>query len=155
MWLVICLTVLGLLLLAIEVIVPGMIVGALGLLALGGAIAAAYAGFGVVWGTFALGIILLVVSLGFALWLYLFPRTFIGRRLMLNSTSGVKVPDTVRDALVGKTGIALTSLRPSGRAEIEGKRYDVVAEGGLVEMRSPIRVIGSDGMRIVVRAERA
>lgn len=153
MWLVIGLTLLGLGLLAIEVIVPGMIVGVLGLLGLIGAIVAAYAAFGVVGGTLALGIILLVVTMGFALWLYLFPRTFIGRRLMLKSTAGVMVQDDVRHALVDKTGIALSSLRPSGRAEIEGKRYDVVAEGGLVEIHTPIRVISSDGLRIVVRAD--
>ncbi len=153
-WLVLGLTLFGLAMLAIEVIVPGMILGALGLLALGGAVAVAYSGFGFVWGTFALGIIVLVVSAGFVLWLYLFPRTFIGRRLMLNSTSGVMVTDAARESLVGQTGIALTGLRPSGRAEIAGKRYDVVAEGGLVKAQAAIRVVGTDGMRIVVRVER-
>lgn len=154
LWLVISLTVLGLVLLAIEVIVPGMIVGALGLLALAGAIVAAFVGFGFVWGCFALGAILLVVSIGFAFWLYLFPRTFIGRRLMLNSTSGLAAPDAVRSGLVGKPGIALTGLRPSGRVEVDGKRYDVVAEGGFVAEHEPIRIVSVDAMRIVVRAQR-
>ena len=60
----------------------------------------------------------------------------------------------MRDSLVGKTGIALTGLRPSGRAEVEGKRYDVVAEGGFVSQHEPVRIISTDGMRIVVRADR-
>lgn len=154
LWLVIGLTLIGLTLLAIEVIVPGMIVGALGVLALMGAIVAAFVGFGFVWGCFALGVIVLVVAVGFAGWLYLFPRTFIGRRLMLNSTSGAREVDAVRDGLVGKSGIALTMLRPAGRAEVDGKRYDVVAEGGFVSEHEPIRIVSTDGMRIVVRANR-
>jgi len=35
--------------------------------------------------------------------------------------------------MVGKTGVALTSLRPAGMGEFEGVRRDVVSEGGFID----------------------
>ena len=51
---------------------------------------------------------------------------------------------------VGKTGIAITSLRPSGTALIQGQRLDVVTVGGFVEKDTEIKIIRIDGNRIVV-----
>lgn len=53
--------------------------------------------------------------------------------------------------LVGRDGIALTSLRPAGVAEIDGKRVDVVTEGGFVSQSTVIRVVTVEGTRVVVR----
>lgn len=54
--------------------------------------------------------------------------------------------------LVGKTGKALTPLRPGGAAWIEGERYDVVSLGQFIETDQPIRVLEVHGSRIVVEA---
>ena len=51
----------------------------------------------------------------------------------------------------GKKGIALTTLRPSGTAEINGKRVDVVTESSYVEQGKKIKVIAAEGMRVVVK----
>jgi membrane-bound serine protease (ClpP class) len=53
--------------------------------------------------------------------------------------------------LVGKDGITITSLRPSGTAEIEGKRIDVVSEGGFVAQGATVTVTFVEGTRVVVR----
>lgn len=53
--------------------------------------------------------------------------------------------------LIGEEGIALTTLRPSGTAEINGKRVDVVTESSYVEKGKKIKVIAAEGMRIVVK----
>jgi len=50
------------------------------------------------------------------------------------------------------TGVALTQLRPSGTAKIGGQRVDVVAESGLIERDTEIKVVAVEGMRVVVRA---
>ncbi|ABR49178.1 protein of unknown function DUF107 [Alkaliphilus metalliredigens QYMF] len=55
------------------------------------------------------------------------------------------------DALVGKEGVAISYLRPSGTVEVEGERLDVVSEGGFIESGSMIRVVQVEGRRIVVR----
>ncbi|MFS8065659.1 MAG: NfeD family protein, partial [Byssovorax sp.] len=51
----------------------------------------------------------------------------------------------------GARGIALSPLRPSGIAEIAGKRTDVVSDGAYVPSGEPIEVIRLDENRIVVR----
>ncbi|MFU8770379.1 MAG: NfeD family protein [Desulfotignum sp.] len=51
---------------------------------------------------------------------------------------------------IHKTGVAVTDLRPSGTALIEGKRLDVVTNGDYVDAGTRIRVTGVAGNRIVV-----
>jgi len=57
-------------------------------------------------------------------------------------------------SLLGKKGIAKTILRPSGIAEIEGKRYDVVTRGEFIEPGKVIIVDEVQGNRIVVQIKR-
>jgi membrane-bound serine protease (ClpP class) len=54
-------------------------------------------------------------------------------------------------ALTGKTGVAVTTLRPSGKAEIGGEFFTVEADGLFVEAGSEIKVTRVYGNRIVVR----
>lgn len=53
-------------------------------------------------------------------------------------------------ALVGKTGVAVSVLRPAGKAEIEGTVYVVETNGAYVESGSPVRVVRVRGNRIIV-----
>jgi len=53
--------------------------------------------------------------------------------------------------LFGKTGIASSTLRPSGKAEIEGHSYSVETEGLFIESGKAIKVIAIRGSRIIVR----
>lgn len=53
--------------------------------------------------------------------------------------------------LTNKKGIAVSTLRPAGIAEIEGKRRDVVTQGEYIEKGTEIIVIEIEGSRIVVR----
>ncbi|MHC4875686.1 MAG: NfeD family protein [Planctomycetota bacterium] len=54
-------------------------------------------------------------------------------------------------ALIGQTGEAFTTLRPSGRARIGGNLVDVVAEGAFLEPGTPLEVIDVAGNRVIVR----
>lgn len=53
--------------------------------------------------------------------------------------------------LIGKKGITTTNLRPSGYASIEGENYDVTAEGFYIQKDELIRVVGVEGVRIIVK----
>ncbi len=55
-----------------------------------------------------------------------------------------------RNKMVGRTGVTLTTLRPSGRADIDGKLRDVVAEGAFIEKGREVQVVAMHGNRIVV-----
>lgn len=50
----------------------------------------------------------------------------------------------------GVRGVATTALRPSGTAEIEGRLVDVVADLGVIDPGTPIRVVRVEGFRVVV-----
>lgn len=52
--------------------------------------------------------------------------------------------------LLGRTGRALTVLRPSGVADIDGLRVDVVTEGDFLDSGTPIVVSHVEGVRVVV-----
>ncbi len=53
--------------------------------------------------------------------------------------------------LTGKEGIAITSLRPSGAAEIEGKRVDVVSDGSYIPAGEKLVVERVEGVRVIVK----
>lgn len=53
---------------------------------------------------------------------------------------------------IGKEGIASTALRPSGTAEFDGVKLDVVSQGEFIPKDSKIKVIEVSGRRIVVKA---
>jgi membrane-bound serine protease (ClpP class) len=55
----------------------------------------------------------------------------------------------------GQTGTAVTLLRPSGKAKIDGEVYDVVSQGDFVPKGSRIRVLKIKGTRIIVVREDA
>ena len=52
--------------------------------------------------------------------------------------------------LIGKEGIAISKLRPSGTALIDNRRHDVVSDGEYIENNSPIGVSMIEGTRIIV-----
>jgi len=52
--------------------------------------------------------------------------------------------------LISKEGVARTSLRPSGKVEIDGNIWDVVADGAFIENGKKVKVIYVEGSRIVV-----
>lgn len=53
---------------------------------------------------------------------------------------------------IGQAGRAVTTLRPSGKARIDGTMYEVTSEGGYVDAGAEIEVLEVDGRRVVVRA---
>ena len=83
------------------------------------------------------------------------PRTRFGKRLIPDSPKSEDVTGSGTDGtlrmLVGRDGHTLGMLRPSGVAEIDGKRYDVIAEGLPINAGRPIRVVMVEGNRVVVR----
>lgn len=56
-----------------------------------------------------------------------------------------------KESLVGKTGVAVTDLRPGGKVEIEDEQYDVVSEGGFISRGTRVKVLQDYRTRIVVR----
>ncbi len=53
--------------------------------------------------------------------------------------------------LLGAEGVALTTLRPAGTAEINGARVDVMADWDYIERGSRIKVLRVEGVKVVVK----
>lgn len=149
--LIVALVLFGFLLLIVELFIPGMIVGIIGGLLLGTAVVLGYLEFGIFGGTFLMVGVGLLSLVGFLIWMRIFPKTPIGRRLTLDSV--VKGPGEFPDlrGLLGKEGVAVTQLRPAGTALVEGRRVDVWADGSFVEAGKPLRVVHVEGAKVVVR----
>jgi membrane-bound serine protease (ClpP class) len=109
-----------------------------------------YIVFGPQIGTYILGGVILVLILGTVVWLKVFPETRAAKVFMSHRTVGDI--NAERPELLNETGTALTPLRPSGTAVINGRRVDVVTEGAMIDRNTPIKVVAIEGMRVVVRA---
>lgn len=100
--------------------------------------------------------ILLAMAGALAL-LRVLPQLPFGRHLVLDAgmpaTLGyVSAPE--RDSrFVGRTGTALSPLRPAGIAAIDGVRVDVVSDGGFIDAGTPIEVTRVEGNRVVVQRQ--
>ncbi len=88
------------------------------------------------------------------------PRTSIYRRFALMdsnppgpSLAGVPRQFTTALALTpGMQGTSVTVLRPSGKASFADHVVDVVTEGEFIGPQTPVTVIQTDGMRVVVKS---
>lgn len=69
----------------------------------------------------------------------------------LGTEEGYVSNDTSLAAYLGKRGKTLTTLRPAGTAEIEGRRLDVVTLGEFIAAGSTVEVVLVEGTRVVVR----
>lgn len=56
-----------------------------------------------------------------------------------------------RVELIGLSGVAVTELRPSGVAEINGERVDVTTDADWLPSGTPVTVVKAEAMRVVVR----
>jgi membrane-bound serine protease (ClpP class) len=80
------------------------------------------------------------------------PNTPMGRKLTLGENqTGTSAHTDADTGLIGQAGTAHTLLRPSGTATISGKRLDVVAESGIIERGSPVKVVAIQENKIIVR----
>ncbi|MFI8715115.1 nodulation protein NfeD [Brevibacillus brevis] len=150
-WLHIGLFVVGILLMLLEIFLPGGIVGAIGFLSIvTGLVMAAYdtkqglASLGVAALVTVIVAFMLVKKYGIK---GLFNKFVLGETQ--SSEEGYVAPRDQRE-LEGKSGIALTPLRPAGVVKVEGKRVDAVSVGGFIEAGTTITVVQVEGTRIVV-----
>jgi membrane-bound serine protease (ClpP class) len=156
----------GVILLGLElVVIPGFgVAGVGGVIALAAGLGMTLVGAGatssVIIGAFGRVAISILLALagGLAL-LRVLPRLPFGRRLVLVAEMGAQQgytspPESDRLQL-GRTGTALSPLRPAGVADINGARVDVVSDGGFIEAGAAIEVTRVEGNRVVVRERSA
>jgi len=144
----------GGLLVAAELFIPGGILGVFGgaMLAIALIIAFSSDSFSTqaaIWMSAGVVAFVVLVAVG---WMKYFPRTPIGRGMTISTDlSDASGTDSSLTSLEGKSGEAISDLRPAGFARIDGKRIDVVTQGGMIAKGTPIEVIDIEGNRVVVK----
>lgn len=160
-WEVLLMLGLGTVAIAVEVfLLPGFgVAGILGVLLVGASVIMALVGNLPTMNDFLqagaiLGASLVISAAVFIAWFRHLPNSTRFTGLFLKSATHASegyVSAAVRGDLIGKLGAALTDLRPSGTAVIDGERVDVVTEGDFVKAGAPVTVIRSEGYRHIVR----
>ena len=98
--------------------------------------------------------VLVPVAIGSAVkW---WPHTPLGKLILIKRPESEDdvLPDTEeyhRDEMIGQDGVAKTDLLPSGDVRIEGRLYDAVSSGMVINKGQAVRVVDVNTQRLVVR----
>ncbi|WP_456279616.1 nodulation protein NfeD [Bacillus sp. K7] len=143
----------GVILILLEIFLPGGIIGLLGL----GAIVASLF---LAAGSFTVMAISLLIASAVSITAFILLTRVLGKRMkffkkfVLNDSTNTEsgyVSNQTRTDLIGKVGITYTQLRPAGTVIIDDERLDVVSEGSFTEKDKKVKVVKVEGSRIVVR----
>lgn len=143
----------GSMLLLLEFFLPGGIIGTIGLILVVLSLLFAAENIG------HMAVSLLIAGSVSFLAIFIMSKV-IGKRMkwfkkiiLQDSTSTEKgyVSNQTRTDLIGKQGVALTVLRPSGTVMIDNERLDVVTEGTYIDQGKKVLVVKAEGPRIIVR----
>ena len=97
----------------------------------------------------------LLMPMAFALAVHLWPKTPLGKRVLLArpSPEEIEVSHSSErlDHLIGQLGRALTPLRPSGLVDFDGRRFDGLSEEGLIPSGALVRAVRVRGGQLIVR----
>jgi hypothetical protein len=107
-------------------------------------------------GVITLIVVFVLLPLVGGLLLRLWPKTPFGRRLILTNpeaaTTAASLPIHAElEQLVGRFGRTVSTLRPSGVTDFDGRRVDTITEGMMIEPGQWVRCIAVQGSRVVVR----
>ncbi|QIW80703.1 NfeD family protein [Bacillus tequilensis] len=143
----------GVILILLEIFLPG---GIIGLLGLGAIIASLF----LAAGSFTVMAVSLLIASAVSITAFILLTRVLGKRmkffkkLILNDSTNTEsgyVSNQTRTDLMGKVGVTFTPLRPAGTVIIDDERLDVVSEGSFTEKDKKVKVIKVEGSRIVVR----
>ncbi|NTW05678.1 MAG: hypothetical protein HGA27_06140 [Peptococcaceae bacterium] len=156
-WLPVLFFILGLLALILEVfILPGFgVSGVVGIILIGWGIVILSVDFAqttmsltiAIISTLFIFVIGLKISSKYGFW----QKIILGTKQMNNTGYSASAPDLID--YLGKKGIAITPLRPSGIADVSGSRLDVITSGEYITAGTPITVIRVEGVRVIVKVD--
>ena len=153
----------GVLFLAVEVmLIPGFgFFGVIGIIGMGAGIYMSLLGgiptsedFSRAGGVLSATLLLILIT-GWALLRHLPKSTRLYRSGLFLGTQTDKAigyeSAHTRPELVGRRGVAITDLRPSGVGLFDDERIDIVSESEWIEQGTPVRIVAAEGYRHVVR----
>lgn len=136
----------------LELLLPGGILGVLAAICLLTSTWLGFENYGVLAGiSVFFGTLVVLVILTFAEF-KLMAKTSYGRKFFLNtSIEGRSNKAQAEDSIIGKKGIALTRLNPSGKVSINHKNYEAHSQDGFIENGHDIAVVAQDNFKLTVK----
>ncbi|MGB0414547.1 MAG: NfeD family protein [Coraliomargarita sp.] len=141
-----------LILVALEVFLPGGVLGVAAVVTLLVASYLTYVDYGlfqalmVFFGTVFASLALAIAQFSFL------AKTSYGQKLFLRkSVEGRTNSDKGHDAIVGKSGQTLTRLNPTGMVLINGKNYEAFSRDGYIGKNESVRVIARDNFKLIIQ----
>ena len=152
MTLVIVLFSLGVILLALEVIVPGAVLGSVGALLMVGGVIAAFLNLGSTGGMLATLVALILLVATFVLEFFWLPRSRFFNRIAVGATiDSVSQPPLAKESdVIGRDAVALSTLAPTGFVNVDGRRYEASCRSGYAAVGETLKVVGLDAFRLIV-----
>jgi len=143
--------IIGLLVILAEIFIPSL--GVLAIIALGLISYSLYLVFTTISnfsGMVFLGLDIMILPILVIVGMKILAASPLSLKNRLSSRDGVISQSPELKDYKDKQGKALTTLRPSGTALIDGTRLDVVTDGDFIEAQTPIIVTGVTGNQIIV-----
>lgn len=147
-WIII-IAMLGLLLLFVEILMPGFgLFGILGTISLLGTLVAVFKLFGF---TAFLTMLVAVVIIFFGMIVFAKKSGLYNKVVLKEKQEDKGFDETPLRGLLGKTGVTHTELKPFGIAEIDGKIVDVCSTGDFVDRGTKVQVVQITGKTVTVK----
>ncbi len=149
---VILLMITGIGLVIVEMFLPGIsIPGIAGAIMLFIAIWLIWANYGAFWGLIAGLVVVCLLTAAIIVSLRSARKGRLSKSdLFLRDNVKEAAPEEPFASLVGREGVTQTPLRPSGIMMLDGVRQSVVTEGAYIDAGVTVRIIHTNGSRIVV-----
>jgi membrane-bound ClpP family serine protease len=142
----------GCALIVLEVFIPsGGLLSFLSAIAITGSIVMAFrrdSSTGLGFLVFTIFAVPTVIALAFKYW----PHTPMGKAFLGELPTAEEMqPEETRRELVGRVGIAKSTMLPAGSVKIDGQLLDAVSQGTAIEVGEPVVVVEVKANRVVVR----
>lgn len=152
MTLIIILFIIGIVLLALEVVVPGAVLGIIGgIVMIAGCVAAFYE-YGSTGGLIATIAAIFLIAATICIELLWLPKSRLAKHLSMSTTvEGTSQPPLAEESeILGREAIAETALAPSGYVRIGTRRIEAFSQTGFIHAGEKLTVTGLDNFRVIV-----
>lgn len=148
---IIFLFVIGIIMILLEIFLPGGILGILGGLAMIAGCVLAFRDYGAGGGLLAVAAAVAMVATGLVIEFVYLPRTKFGQRMFLKTAvTGSSSQAVDLKSVEGRECESVTVLAPTGVVLLDGKKYEAFCSDGYTPGGTRLVVRGSDNFRLIV-----
>ncbi len=146
----------GILMFIVEMFTPGFgVAGGLGIASFAAIIVMQFLANSVTSALIVTAVLVLLLAIIIVLFIRSFQKGALSRSRIVNDAAmeGESSPviKEMGKSLVGKTGTAVTALRPAGIVEIEGERLNVSTYGNFIDVGQTVTVAAVEGLNVFVK----